>query len=108
MQRILRIIAGNLHTAAIDKTIDLERCFELFHLLQNLLHLSLCQRKIIQSIYTSVIFKQDIGPILQELGFILIFQNAGLPLSFGQLGNKSLFKIFFITECHAFLTSVSA
>lgn len=108
MQRILRIIAGNLHTAPIDKTIELERCFELFHLLQNLLHLSLCQRKIIQSVYTSLIFKQDSSSILQELGFILIFQNAGIPTHCGQHVYKRIFKIFFITECHATLASVSA
>ena len=75
MQRILRIIACNLNTAAIDETIKPERRFEFFHLLQNLLHLAVCQWKIIETIHTSVIFKQNIGPIPQEASFIIIFQS---------------------------------
>ena len=80
---IVRVIACDGHTSAVDEAIELQRCAQNIDLLNDLLHLAVCQRIVVQSVNTAVIFKKDVCPVLEQLLFSFVPQNLRFPAAGG-------------------------
>ena len=82
MQRVGRVIPLNGHSFTIDKAIQLQRCAKPGYLVENLLHFSISQRDIIQTVNITVIFKEDLFPVPDQIFLGFIPQNFRFPAIF--------------------------
>ena len=70
---ISRIFTDQRYCLAIDKTIQGERCAQCPDLLQELVHLLRNKRAVIQTVDITIVLKENVGPVLDQIllrGFI--------------------------------------
>ena len=97
---IIRIVPLDGDAAAVDEAVQAQRCAQGGDLLNDLLHLPIRQRKIIQAVNTPVVFKQNISPVPDQLRFAEILQDLIFPALCLQQVNQGLFKVRFFAKCH--------
>ena len=79
---ILRVIPDDGNGLSVDKTVELQGCAQAGDLLQNLLHLAVGQRIVVQPVDAPVILEKDVRPVLDELLFRGIAQDLLFPAVF--------------------------
>ena len=60
---IIRVVPLDRDAAAVDKAIETQRCAQGRDLFDDLLHLSIRQWEIVQTVNAAIILKQNIGPV---------------------------------------------
>ena len=100
MRYIIRVVPLDRDAAAVDKAIEAQRCAQSRDLFDDLLHLSVRQWEIVQTVNAAIILKQNIGPVADQLRFAVVFQDSVFPaLGFQQI-NQRLLKVRFLAKRH--------
>lgn len=102
MKGIIGVVTRNGNGFTVDEPIKRQRGFERFNLLDYLLHLTLRERASVQAVYASVIVKQDLRPVIDEIPLCGIAKNASriIPSVLLQHGDNCLFKRSLFIEDH--------
>lgn len=79
MQHVIGIVTRDGHSFSVDKAVQLHRCAQVGDLLQNLLHFSVGQRRVVQAVDAAIVLKEDACPVVNEIRFRWVFQNGGFP-----------------------------
>ena len=79
MQHVIGIVTRDGHGFSVNKAVQLHRCAQIGDLLQNLLHFSVSQRRVVQAVDAAVVLKEDACPVVNEVRFRWVFQNGGFP-----------------------------
>ena len=102
MQFICGIVAFDSNGFTIDKTVEFQRRAQTGNLVKNLLHFAIGQRNIIQPVHITVVFKEDLFPVLDQLFFRFVTQNFRLPtIFFCQQVDERRFKSGFLFKYHS-------
>ena len=102
VQFICGIVAFDSNGFAIDKTVELQRRAQTDNLVKNLLHFTVGQRNVVQSIHIAVVLKENLFPVLDQVFFRFVTQNFRLPaIFFCKQVNQCRFKSGLLFKYHS-------
>ena len=93
-----RVVAFDAYLSAIDKHIHGVWTVAQIHLIEDLAHLTCGKRIITQFIDVSVVVKENLGPVLNQVFFCGLYKNFLFPTMMGEKVNQGLFKLTFLDE----------
>lgn len=101
VQRIRRVVAGDGDGFAVDEAVEFERRAQRGDLLHDLLHLTISQRHLIESIDPAIVLKQDLLPIRQQVRLARVLDDFRIaPTALAQFVDHGIFKFGFFGKGH--------
>lgn len=89
------------HAPAVDELIERHRRAQRPHLREDLLHLPVGERHVVQLVHAAVVVKKNVRPVPDEVVLRGVFQDMPVPFVFiREQTDESRLEVRFLCECH--------
>ena len=95
---VVRVVPPYHHLTAIDKLVHLVRVLQRIHLSHDLLHLSVSQWEVTQTVHVAVVVINDGRPVFDKGFLCWVHNHIRFPTMLGQEVGKGFLKIKFLQE----------